>query len=67
MENHFHKSSRREKNIKESVKENSVIFSLLLSLTINKENKRERKGKSYFVLYLCNIGFLINHGVAQLM
>ena len=30
-----------EKNIKENTKENIVIFSLLLSLKISEENKRE--------------------------
>ena len=31
--------------MKENTKENIVIFSLLLSLKINEENKREREGK----------------------
>ena len=48
-----------KKNIKENAKENIVIFSLLLSLKISEENKREREEKSWRKFYQAHIIFFI--------
>ena len=48
-----------EINIKENAKENIVIFSLLLSLKISEENKREREGESWRKFYQAHIIFFI--------